>query len=57
MDIWTGITDTEAAKVVDGLNLQVSEKAAAIEQIKNLYKLFSEKDCTLLEVSIFFGIY
>ena len=57
VDIWTGITDNEAAKVVDGLNLQVSEKAAAIEQIKNLYKLFSEKDCTLLEVGIVLGIY
>jgi succinyl-CoA synthetase beta subunit len=57
VDIWTGITDNEAAKVVDGLNLQVSEKAAAIEQIKNLYKLFSEKDCTLLEVGIVLGVY
>lgn len=51
VDIWTGITDKEAAKVVDGLNLKVSDKTAAIEQIKNLYKLFAEKDCTLLEIN------
>ncbi|MCO5573355.1 hypothetical protein L7F22_027124 [Adiantum nelumboides] len=51
VDIWTGITDKEAAKVVDGLSLKVSDRSAAIEQIKNLYKLFTEKDCTLLEIN------
>lgn len=51
VDIWTGITDKEAAKVVDGLNLKVADRNASIEQIKNLYKLFTEKDCTLLEIN------
>ncbi|KAI5082697.1 hypothetical protein GOP47_0002440 [Adiantum capillus-veneris] len=51
VDIWTGITDKEAAKVVDGLSLKASDRTAAIEQIKNLYKLFTEKDCTLLEIN------
>ncbi|KAH7421832.1 hypothetical protein KP509_13G077600 [Ceratopteris richardii] len=51
VDIWTGITDKEASKVVDGLSLKASEKTSAIEQIKNLYKLFTEKDCTLLEIN------
>eukprot|EP00250_Pteridium_aquilinum_P024361 c28970_g1_i1 orf=485-1753(-) len=51
VDIWIGITDKEAAKVVDGLNLKVADKTASIEQIKNLYKLFTEKDCTLLEIN------
>lgn len=51
VDVFTGITDKEASKVVDGLNLKVSDRIASIEQIKNLYKLFAEKDCTLLEIN------
>lgn len=51
VDIFTGITDKEASKVVEGLNLKVSDRTASIEQIKNLYKLFVEKDCTLLEIN------
>lgn len=51
VDVWAGITDQEASKVVEGLNLKASEKTAAIEQIKNLYKLFTERDCTLVEIN------
>lgn len=51
VDIWTGITDKEASRVVEGLKLKSSEKTAAIEQIKNLYKLFTERDCTLVEIN------
>ena len=46
-----GITDAQAAKVVDGLAVG-GDKTAAAEQIKALYKLFVESDCTMcVEVS------
>jgi hypothetical protein len=36
--------------MVEGLKVTTDKKAAA-EQIKGLYKLFVEKDCTMVEVS------
>jgi succinyl-CoA synthetase beta subunit len=30
----------------------VADRNQSIEQVKNLYKLFVDSDCTLLEVSI-----
>ena len=36
--------------MVEGLGVQ-TDKAAAAEQIKALYRLFVEKDCTMVEVS------
>ncbi|KAL2906847.1 Succinate--CoA ligase [ADP-forming] subunit beta mitochondrial [Bienertia sinuspersici] len=51
IDVFTGITDEDAAKVVDGLALKSADKPAAIEQVKNLYKLFCESDCTMLEIN------
>ena len=35
--------------MVEGLKVQTDKKAAA-EQIKGLYRLFVEKDCTMVEV-------
>ena len=35
--------------MVEGLKVQ-TDKAAAAAQIKNLYRLFVEKDCTMVEV-------
>ena len=52
IDVFQGITDEDAAKVVDGLAPKVADRNASIEQVKKLYKLFCECDCTLLEVSI-----
>lgn len=52
IDVFKGITDEDAAKVVDGLAPMVADRNASIEQVKKLYKLFCETDCTLLEVSI-----
>lgn len=52
VDVFQGITDEAAAKVVDGLAPQAADRNASIEQVKKLYKLFRECDCTLLEVSI-----
>lgn len=36
-------------QMVEGLKVQTDKKAAA-EQIKGLYRLFVEKDCTMVEV-------
>ena len=52
IDVFKGITDEDAAKVVDGLAPKVADRNDSIEQVKKLYKLFCECDCTLLEVSI-----
>eukprot|EP00877_Chromochloris_zofingiensis_P014137 jgi/Chrzof1/8978/Cz03g31200.t1_SCL2[v5.2] len=50
MDIRVGITSTDAAQMVDGLKVTGDKKAAA-QQIKNLYKLFDDCDCTMVEVN------
>ncbi len=44
------LSDAQAAAVVKGLDV-TTDKAAAAQQIKNLYKMFTESDCTLLEVN------
>lgn len=51
VDINEGITDAQAAKVVEGLQPKVTDHESAKEQIKKLYKMFSEADTTLVEVS------
>jgi len=50
IDIDVGITDEQALTVADGLEVS-GDKAAAAEQIKALYKLFAERDCTMVEVN------
>jgi hypothetical protein len=47
-----GITDAQAKQMVDGLQVTV-DKAAAAEQIKDLYRLFADCDCTMVEVCVF----
>lgn len=49
--MFRGITDEDAAKVVDGLAPKVADRNDSIEQVKKLYKMFCECDCTMLEVS------
>ncbi|KAK8565270.1 hypothetical protein V6N12_058837 [Hibiscus sabdariffa] len=51
IDVFKGITDEDAAKVVDGLAPKASNRTDSIEQVKKLYKLFCESDCTLLEIN------
>lgn len=51
VDVFEGITDEDAAKVVDGLAPKVADRNKSIEQVKNLYKLFVACDCTLLEIN------
>merc|ERR1719421_1320375 len=50
ISIAEGITDAQAAEVVAGIQCS-GDKAAAAEQIKALYKLFVEADCTMVEVN------
>jgi len=50
IDINAGITDAQAAQVVEGLQCK-TDKAAAADQVKKLYKLFVESDCTQVEVN------
>lgn len=52
IDVFKGITDEDAAKVVDGLAPKVADRNASIEQVKKLYNLFCACDCTLLEVNL-----
>ncbi len=49
VDIFEGITDEQANQMVEGLAVKGDKKAAA-EQIKSLYKCFTESDCTMVEV-------
>ncbi|CAM8971249.1 unnamed protein product [Rhodiola kirilowii] len=51
VDVFTGITDEDAAKVVDGLAPKGADRSQCIDQVKKLYKLFCETDCTLLEIN------
>lgn len=50
IDIREGITDAQAQQMVEGLGVQ-TDHAKAAQQIKALYKLFVEKDCTMVEVN------
>lgn len=51
IDIFKGITDEDAAKVVEGLAPKLADRDASIDQVKKLYGLFCETDCTLLEIN------
>ena len=50
VDIRKGPNEDDLAKVVAGLGVS-GDKAAAAEQIKALYNLFVDKDCTMVEVN------
>jgi succinyl-CoA synthetase beta subunit len=50
IDINVGITDAQATAVAKGLEV-TGDVAAAAEQIKSLYRLFTESDCTMVEVN------
>ncbi|KAK4793922.1 hypothetical protein SAY86_011916 [Trapa natans] len=51
IDVFQGITDEDAAKVVDGLGLKGADRDNSIGQVKKLYELFCKSDCTLLEIN------
>jgi len=50
ISISDGLTDDKVMEVVNGLTVS-GDKEAAAEQIRALYKVFIEKDCTMLEVN------
>jgi succinyl-CoA synthetase beta subunit len=50
VDIREGITDAQAREMVEGLGV-TTDKTKAAEQIKRLYTLFDECDCTMVEVN------
>lgn len=50
INVFKGITDEDAAKVVDGLAPKGADRSSCIEQVKKLYELFRKSDCTMLEV-------
>jgi succinyl-CoA synthetase beta subunit len=50
INVFKGITDEDAAKVVDGLAPKGADRGSCIEQVKKLYELFCKSDCTMLEV-------
>ena len=43
------LNELQANEMAEGLEVN-GDKAAAAQQIKNLYKLFVESDCTMVEV-------
>ncbi|CAK9267978.1 unnamed protein product [Sphagnum jensenii] len=51
VNIRDGITDAEAEKVVKGLAPKKADIKGGIDQVKKLYKLFTESDCTLVEIN------
>jgi len=50
VNLQEGITDAQISKVVEGLTVS-GDKQAAGEQIRALYQLFVDKDCTMVEVN------
>ena len=49
VDVREGVSDAQAKQMVDGLGV-TGDKANAVKQIKGLYDLFTQKDCTMVEV-------
>merc|ERR1719421_2748850 len=50
IDIVAGMTDQQASEIVDALEIS-EDKSAAIEQVKALYGVFRDTDCTMVEVN------
>ena len=45
------LLDSDAAKIVDDLNLEGKTREQGIEQLKNLYKMFVDVDATQIEIN------
>ena len=50
IDIVAGMTDAQASDIVDALEIS-GNKSDAIEQVKALYGVFRDSDCTMVEVN------
>eukprot|EP00916_Digyalum_oweni_P014140 GHVL01023190.1.p1 GENE.GHVL01023190.1~~GHVL01023190.1.p1 ORF type:complete len:328 (+),score=53.08 GHVL01023190.1:339-1322(+) len=53
LDIEKGLSDDEARKFAEGLGFTETKLDQAAQTIGSLYKLFIERDCTLLEINPF----
>lgn len=51
INIDVGITDQDCESIANKLNFTGDNRAEAIDQFKKLYKLFIEKDATLMEIN------
>ena len=51
IDVKEGLTDAQAEQMAEGLKV-TGNKEAAKDQIKALYKTFTECDCTMVEVML-----
>jgi len=51
VDLDKGPTDAQSGQLAETMGFQGPQKQSAQQQIKNLYKLFREKDCTMVEVN------
>ena len=51
VDPLKGITDADAEKLADGLELTGAAKDSAIPFFKNLYKCYMELDCSIVEIN------
>ena len=50
IDIVAGMTDAQASEIVDALEIS-GNKGDAIQQVKALYGVFRDSDCTMVEVN------
>lgn len=51
MPLRAQLLDSDAAKIVDDLNLEGKTREQGIEQLKNLYKMFVDVDATQIEIN------
>lgn len=51
VNVFEGISDSQAAAVVEGLAPTVTPSEDAKEQVKKLYNMFVSTDCTMLEIN------
>lgn len=51
IDLSTGVTDAQAKEVASVLGYSKSAEPEAAETVKKLWKLFDERDCTLVEIN------
>ena len=51
VDISTDISENDCEKIIKVFNLEYDAKDQAVDLIKNLYKMFIEKDASLIEIN------
>lgn len=51
VDIHTGVTPQQASDIADALGYSSKAKESAAQSVLDLWKLFNERDCTLVEIN------